>query len=1083
MAIAGFIAPEPVGFSCAHPDESQRRVLSMPAGSSAVVVGAPGTGKTSVAIELVAQRVNVDGFSADDIIVLTPNRLAANRLRDAISSRLALSEDAEAASGPRARTPMSLAFSIAAEQAITRDLDPMRLLTGAEQDTILSDLLAGEIADGAHRWPEELHDDIRVRRVFRTELRELFGRAQEHGLSPDDLARLGSELGLPAWAAAAQFWKSYRNVVAEARPDHFDASELLTVAASALADPFVMPNVKLVILDDAQEATAGIIGLMRAFAQRGVAVVVLGDPDESTTTFRGAIPEFLGRTASDLGLDVAGVEQIVLNTVHRHGSAIRDVVTAFTNMGSALVVGQRAAVAAEPGLLITESTPHDSAPVMSVRRDSRTSEISALGRILREQHLKHGVPWNRMAIITRNGALVSAYARGLAIVDVPTRSLISESSLQQHAVTRDMMTMIKIALGREAITRESAADILTSPFGGLSALELRRLRLAFRHEGLAAGSHQPGGDMIPDALRNPALFAQFDFGPARRAARVAETLALVGEAAATSTIEELLWTVWQRSGLATSWREAALSSGIAADEANRNLDAVIALFTAARRFVERQPDAPAEQFITEFERADVPEDSLAPQADSSSVLVATPSGVIGAEFDVVVVAGVQENVWPNLRPRGTLLFPQRLVRHMRAQDAESIDARREVSDDEKRMFAMAVSRARLVLVVSAHDGEDDLPSPYFERAANRSVQVAENDDDRSFTLRGLVAGLRRRLVTELARGENRLDDEVACALAKLSKAEVAGANPDSWLGLRDWSIDVPIIDRWSDDENERVRLSPSKLEAWEKDQIVWFIDSIVSGEQTPASGLGTLLHSAMETVAPAGVSTGPVTGDELMKVVDEHWAELATAFEAPWQSKTEKRRAAKLSEAIAQYLSKFDAAGSSLLSNEGSFRIVLDLDDERDADPEDETRGPIRLTVTGKIDRVEQTADGSVVIADLKTGSAASFKVKDLPQNGQLTCYQLGVKVNAIEGVPADAPSGGAKLIFVAESNAKTLYTERLQAAGNEEFFDAAVERLRKAARGMAGKSFTGRVFESEERGEFSSRYEYRIHLVKAVTE
>jgi RecB family exonuclease len=239
----------------------------------------------------------------------------------------------------------------------------------------------------------------------------------------------------------------------------------------------------------------------------------------------------------------------------------------------------------------------------------------------------------------------------------------------------------------------------------------------------------------------------------------------------------------------------------------------------------------------------------------------------------------------------------------------------------------------------------------------------------------------------------------------------------------------------------------------------------------------------METVAPAGVPTGPVTGDQLMSVVDERWSELSTAFEAEWQSTTEKRRAAKLSAAIAAYLSNFDAEGSTLLSNEGGFHLVLDFDDERDADSRDASRGPIRLTVSGKIDRVEAEADGSVVIADLKTGSAASFKVKELPQNGQLTCYQLAVNVNAIEGVPPDAQSGGAKLIFAAAPNAKTPYTERRQAAGNQEFFDAAIERLRKAARGMAGSSFTGRVFESEEQGEFSSRYEYRIHLVKAVTE
>jgi superfamily I DNA/RNA helicase/RecB family exonuclease len=1068
MAIVGFTAPDPVDIGCVHPDVDQARVLDLDTAQSAAVLGAPGTGKSSLVVELVAQRVERDGWSPDDIVVLTPNRLAANRLRDAISVRLAHVDvnraGVSATTGPRARTPMSLAFALAAEQAIVDGLEPARLLTGSEQDSLLRDLLDGEITDADHAWPDELHADIRVRRVFRTELRELLGRAREHGLTPQSLAELGKRHDVTAWQAAGVFWQKYLDIVALARPNHFDAAELLSIASGALSNPEVMPSVKLVILDDAHEATAGVIGLLRAFATRGVTVILLGDPDIATTTFRGAVPEVLGRAASELGLAAEDVSTIVLGTVHRHGPKIRSAVSAFTTMGSALAVGQRTAVASSASDHIAQDT------VLSVCRDTRTNEIAAVGRLLREQHLLHGVPWNKMAVIVRNSSLVSSYTRSLARVEVPTRSLVSESSLQDHAVTRDMMTVIKMALGRVTIGRDNAADILVSPFGGLSVLELRRLRLAFRHERLADGEHVIGGDVIPDALRNPTLLSEFDFAPARRAARFAETLRLISEQAESgSTIEELLWTVWSRSGLATSWREDALGTGVAADEANRNLDAVIALFTSARRFVERAPDAPAEQFITEFERADVPEDSLARQAEANSVLVTTPSGVIGAQFDVVAVSGVQENVWPNLRPRGTLLFPQRLVREMRGQQTETIDTRRDVSDDELRMFVMAASRARDVLIVSAFESDDELPSSYFTRAAGRAIPVPVADDgvEHRLSLRGLVGRLRG----ELAAGGTRAAD-AARALSRLAEEHVAGAHPDSWLGLREWSTVKPLVDLTADDENERVRLSPSKLESWENDQLVWFIDSIVTGEKTTASGLGTLLHAAMEEVAPTGVATGPVSADALMNVVTDRWSELSTSFEATWQSDVEMKKARALAEAIAQYLTDFDASGARLLRSEGGFTIALD----------DRGENPVRVSVTGKIDRIEEQADGSVVIVDLKTGKS-NVAVKDIPQHGQLTCYQLAIHVGPVEGVPADAASGGAKLIFAADATAKRLYTARSQDAGTQEFFEAAIARILEAARGMAGKTFWGRLFESEERGEFASRYEYRIHLAKAVTE
>ncbi len=1068
MAIAGFTAPVPVDLAVTRPDSAAARVLALDPKRSAVVLGAPGTGKSSLAVELVATRVERDGWSPDDIVVLTPNRLAANRLRDAISVRLAQGdhapEAATAATGPRARTPMSLAFSIAAELAVVNDDAPVALLTGAEQDTILRDVLDGEIADNTHSWPDELHADIRLRRVFRTELRELLGRAQEHGLTPTALHDLGVERDMPAWQAAGTFWRAYRDIVALARPDHFDASELLSIATGALANPAVMSNVKLVILDDAHEATAGVVGLLRAFAARGVAVVLFGDPDIATTTFRGAVPELLGRAASELGLSVDDVPTIVLETVHRHGPAIRALVSAFTTMGSALAVGQRGAVAA----VDPDETQRDL--VLSVCRDTRTNEIGAVGRILREQHLVHGVPWNKMAVIVRNSALVATYSRALANVDVPTRSLVSETSLQQHAVTRDMMTIVKMALGRVVIGRDNAAEILVSPFGGLSVLELRRLRLAFRHERLSDGEQVTGGDVIPEALRDPALFAPFDFAPARRAALFAETLGLVAEQAKSgATIEELLWTVWSRSGLAATWREDALGTGLAADEANRNLDAVIALFTSARRFVERTPDAPADQFITEFERSDVPEDTLARQAEANSVLVTTPSGVIGAQFDVVAVAGVQENVWPNLRPRGTLLFPQQLVREMRGQQTASIDTRRDVSDDELRMFVMAVSRARNVLVISSHESDDELPSPYFFRAMGTATPVPVADDgvEHRLSLRGLVGRLRGELVSGGARA-----NDAARALSRLADEGVPGANPDSWLGLREWSTTLPLVDLASDDENERVRLSPSKLEAWENDQLVWFIDSIVTGEKSTASGLGTLLHSAMEEVAPTGTVTGPLSGDDLMAVVSERWSELSTSFDATWQSDVELKRARTLADAIAAYLTDFDASGARLLRSEGGFTIALD----------DHGPDPVRVSITGKIDRIEEQPDGSVVIVDLKTGKS-NVAVKDLPHHGQLTCYQLAIHIGPVDGVPAEASSGGAKLIFAADATAKRPYTERAQAAGTPEFFEAAIERIHEAARGMAGRTFLGRLFEAEERGEFASRYEYRIHLAKAVTE
>ena len=69
-------------------DEAQRAIAQLPAQTSGVVVGAPGSGKTSALVARVAALVAA-GVDPDAILVLTPSRQTATALRD----RLALAID------------------------------------------------------------------------------------------------------------------------------------------------------------------------------------------------------------------------------------------------------------------------------------------------------------------------------------------------------------------------------------------------------------------------------------------------------------------------------------------------------------------------------------------------------------------------------------------------------------------------------------------------------------------------------------------------------------------------------------------------------------------------------------------------------------------------------------------------------------------------------------------------------------------------------------------------------------------------------------------------------------------------------
>ena len=57
MAKTGFVQREIAPVRPFVPDASQAQVLALPVGDSAVVLGAPGTGKTALLTEFVAARV------------------------------------------------------------------------------------------------------------------------------------------------------------------------------------------------------------------------------------------------------------------------------------------------------------------------------------------------------------------------------------------------------------------------------------------------------------------------------------------------------------------------------------------------------------------------------------------------------------------------------------------------------------------------------------------------------------------------------------------------------------------------------------------------------------------------------------------------------------------------------------------------------------------------------------------------------------------------------------------------------------------------------------------------------------------
>ncbi|MBB5434807.1 ATP-dependent DNA helicase [Nocardiopsis composta] len=1029
-------------------DGAQRRVVAHKGGPLLVLAG-PGTGKTTTIVEAVVDRIENRGADPRSVLVLTFSRKAAEELRHRITSRLRRTT----------REPLALTFHSYAYALIRREFQrlgdlPPRLLSGPEQLMEVRELLAGELEDGAPDWPERLRPALATR-GFAEELRDFLMRAQERGLGSADLERMGRDRGRDDWAAAGGFLDRYTGRFDVAPVPTLDYAELVRVAANLLSDPEVLARERAareaVFVDEYQDTDPAQEELLRALAGDGRDLVAVGDPDQSIYGFRGAdvrgILDF-PRRFPDAGGEPAPV--VALRTCRRSGPALLRASRGVARRLPAAPSPDGGPVNAHRELAPVPDAPEGEARVLTM--ESPTQEAAVIADVLRRAHLVDGLPWSRMAVLVRSATRqVPVLRRALLAAGVPVAVAGDELPLAAEPVVRPLLLLLRCGLHPASLDPDTAHELLVSPFGEADTVRLRRLGRALRRlelDAFAADGGPDGGPagadraaeeaedggrprprssavLIADALRDPRELTLVDPAVAEPARRIARLLAAVSDTAARGgSAEDVLWEVWKASGLGDRLLRASQAGGRRGAAADRDLDAVVALFENAARYCDRLPPGAPEGFLEDLEAQEIPGDTLAEHApEGESVRILTAHRSKGLEWDLVVVAGVQEGDWPDLRLRGSLLGVEELVDTASGFAPEASAAGAAVAskllDEERRLFYVAVTRARRRLVVTAVGGEEteERPSRFLaELGLGEPERIGTGR--RWLSLPALVADL-RSVVTDPGRPDP-LRRAAAAHLARLAAAGERGADPAEWHALTPISDDRPLAE-----EGEGIRVSPSQVETFSTCRLRWLLEkgAGASGAET-ASALGSIVHAVAVLVAEG------VTKEEIDRRLDEIWSEMD--FGGPWYA---GRQREKTDEMVRKLIAWHRADPRELVVTEEGFKVDV-----------------AGVEITGRVDRLERDEQGRGFVVDIKTGGSMPGK-DELGRLPQLGVYQLAVLKGAFAGLGLTEP-GGASLVQVGGSlkNPKEQEQGPLGADPDPEW---AGRLVLETAEGMSGARFS----------------------------
>ncbi|MFM1786092.1 MAG: hypothetical protein RL228_42, partial [Actinomycetota bacterium] len=794
-------APEPA--VAKQLDEYQEVVANHRHGALLVLAG-PGTGKTATLTETVVRIINEGEIQANEILVLTFARKAAEEIRDRIVARVGSGKL------PAVSTLHALALSIVREFS-NKDVTELKLMSAPEQELVVRELVQTTIDQSVSQesvgWPDSLDLALKTRGMS-IEIRNAMARARSLNLDDQQLAQLA--IGSEEWTAVAQLLGKYLDDLDQRTLT--DYNELIVTALEISRNPefqkILQKRYRVVVVDEYQDTDPLQVEILQNLVSSDACLIAVGDPDQSIYGFRGADSRAVNDFASDFAYmsKYQAPQEVALKVTRRFGENI-------ANHAQRLI--ERNGYEEIPGKekrdhrkLIT--TKEIAGEIFVSHYESAESEAEEVAEKVRALVTTQDWNWSDVAILVRSGSVaIPIIERALIRAGIPVDVTFDELPIAKEPAVQVLLTALKVAVKPSELSDNPAVAsfLLTSGLGGLDSADLRhlgrQLRDAFRNSTNQAWSEE----LIARALIDPTVAAEIDpvvGGLAlTKLIRLRDLLYKASDMVLNQkTVDQVLWHLWNNSTWKDSLRAKALSGDAQATQAGHDLDAVITLMDLAKAQGKAAGKARGiSTFIAEVNDLLVPAQPTLRAFEPDAVALMTAHRAKGLEWKAVFICSADEETWPDVRRRNSILEPERLTRDEISKHIE----RHVIVEEERRLFYVAVTRAQEKLYISSTAADPEqgrVASRFIANMFNENpqtevkletpvaIRAKELQNESRYSVQGLVAQLRRIAASEDSKDINaQLRQAAQERLAKLAllktangESYVPSANPDSWWG-------------------------------------------------------------------------------------------------------------------------------------------------------------------------------------------------------------------------------------------------------------------------------------------------------------